>query len=116
MYHWVLLFGKYLFNTITLYSVHILLTNNLCSCNNFVTLFSPQNFYNIMTFVTDNIEIESTFVDGEELINPDPNDEAAEESSEEVEEEADEASEEADEASEEAEEEAEEASEEAEEN
>ena len=96
---------NYLLNTITLYSVHVLLTNNLCSCNNFVTLFSPQNFYNIMTFVTDNIEIESTFVDGEELINLDPN-EAADEATEEVEEEAsEEAEEEADEASEEAEEE-----------
>jgi hypothetical protein len=55
-----------------------------------------------MTFVTDNIEIESTFVDGEELINLDPNEaadeateEEADEASEEVEEEADEASEEA---------------------
>ncbi len=55
-----------------------------------------------MTFVTDNIEIESTFVDGEELINLDPN-EAADEATEEVEEEAFEAEEvDAEEASEEA--------------
>ena len=47
-----------------------------------------------MTFVTDNIEIESTFVDGEELINLDPN-EAAEEATEEVEEAAEEVEEEA---------------------
>lgn len=59
-----------------------------------------------MTFVTDNIEIESTFVDGEELINLDPNE--ADEATEEVEEEADEASEEADEEADEASEEAEE--------
>jgi hypothetical protein len=58
-----------------------------------------------MTFVTDNIEIESTFVDGEELINLDPN-EAADEATEEVEEEADEASEEVEEEADEASEEA----------
>ena len=55
-----------------------------------------------MTFVTDNIEIESTFVDGEELINLDPN-EAAEEATEEVEEET---AEEVEEAAEEVEEDA----------
>ena len=55
-----------------------------------------------MTFVTDNIEIESTFVDGEELINLDPNESA--EVEEEVDVPAEEAAEEAEEASEEAEE------------